>query len=1098
VIPNRTGARRPSAPVAIGATALALLWILGSALPAPAAASDRVEQVTVVKDHRGMKLQVDGRDFMVFGMNWGYMPIGENYAYDFWGQPDEFIRSALAVEMPLLQNMGVNSIRQYVGIPPRWVEYIWENYGIYTILNHPVARWGATVEGVWIGETDYSDPKLRAAVKAEVVAMVEEFEDTPGVLMWLLGNENNYGLSWSSFEIEALPEGEQHAVRARFLYSLMGELVDEIHARDRKRPVSMANGDIQYLDIIAEECPNLDIFGTNQYRGISVGDMNQRVLDAMNIPLVYTEFGSDAFNSRTMREDQIMQARYLIGQWQEIYERSYGKGLVGNHIGGMIFQWADGWWKYLQEERLEIHDTHASWPNAAYREDFVEGENNMSEEWWGICAKGPTDAQGHFQVYPRAAYYALARAFTLDPYAPGTDLETIRDHFGAITPSAAMLEARGDKAALKSESMEKVRVSSLRMELETYSTGGTVTTTPAVPTVPAESYPSFLGFDHMQSFYVGVEAKPTDNVIANVEFNILGNVPDNPIDEIFYENRGRGKWVLDEENTLAEFDAYDRLRVYQASVSWDDKWFQLDAFYRTGHLHWGFEGDFFGLYRNAFYGENIDIYNGIAPVGMEIAFKRDLAGLKAAFGPQLWWGANPAIFLKYQRDIGRFAVTGIFQEDIAAGEASVTSSVQPTAENRKASLQALTRYGRWSFEGGALWSGSPKVGEEFRIFDDRDPDDIQVLEDEIKDEDAWGFKGKVTYEKGPFRWYGQGAYMGLVADAGPTEVITFTGWKLKDSGSGNQKNALSGFTYNVGDWQIGPNFLWQEPIIGPIPGSAPEEGLPELAVPRNLLYDPATGTTSDPFAVLDNREMTAFEVLFTYDPHPATWFYAWDNEQREGARFAFNVGFVYKDLPTTRDARVFYDTDGITQFAFPGAAPAHTEWEVHSRVTGRLGPQTRLIANLYAGESEPNGWLFAAEDATTLPVEDRLLQSRLNRIIHRYGADVRLIHRSWSAMGMIKLNDWGVYDYHRDWNYTFPLQLVADVSYSLGRPRYFGLPETKLGMRFLYRTLDEYSNRYRLPYEWESYPSWRTLQERIEEQGDGTEWEIRTYLHVAL
>ena len=31
--------------------------------------------------------------------------------------------------------------------------------------------------------------------------------DTPGVLMWLLGNENNYGLSWTSFEIEALPRG---------------------------------------------------------------------------------------------------------------------------------------------------------------------------------------------------------------------------------------------------------------------------------------------------------------------------------------------------------------------------------------------------------------------------------------------------------------------------------------------------------------------------------------------------------------------------------------------------------------------------------------------------------------------------------------------------------------------------------------------------------------------------------------------------------------------------------------------------------------------------------------------------------------------------
>jgi hypothetical protein len=30
---------------------------------------------------------------------------------------------------------------------------------------------------------------------------------------------------------------------------------------------------------------------------------------------------------------------------------------------------------------------------------------------------------------------------------------------------------------------------------------------------------------------------------ANVNFNILGNVASNPIDEVFYENRGRSKTV---------------------------------------------------------------------------------------------------------------------------------------------------------------------------------------------------------------------------------------------------------------------------------------------------------------------------------------------------------------------------------------------------------------------------------------------------------------------------------------------------------------------------------------------------------------------------
>ena len=44
-------------------------------------------RVTVYRDARGFKLQVDGRDTMVFGMNWGYTPIGENYTYNFWANP---------------------------------------------------------------------------------------------------------------------------------------------------------------------------------------------------------------------------------------------------------------------------------------------------------------------------------------------------------------------------------------------------------------------------------------------------------------------------------------------------------------------------------------------------------------------------------------------------------------------------------------------------------------------------------------------------------------------------------------------------------------------------------------------------------------------------------------------------------------------------------------------------------------------------------------------------------------------------------------------------------------------------------------------------
>ncbi len=121
---------RRTVRLGIGAAAgLALLVACGAVTPAVAAGD--AQTVRVVKDDAGQRLQVDGRDLMVLGMNWDYMPIGENYLYALWNQPDDVIIDALAREMPLLQDMGVNVIRQYVGVPARWIRYIYENYGIY-------------------------------------------------------------------------------------------------------------------------------------------------------------------------------------------------------------------------------------------------------------------------------------------------------------------------------------------------------------------------------------------------------------------------------------------------------------------------------------------------------------------------------------------------------------------------------------------------------------------------------------------------------------------------------------------------------------------------------------------------------------------------------------------------------------------------------------------------------------------------------------------------------------------------------------------------------------------------------------------------------
>ena len=119
----------------------------------------QANQVSLKESQNGVKLQVNGSDFFVKGMNWDYFPIGTNFSYSLWKQPESLIKAALDNEMALLKNMGVNTIRVYSGIPKKWITYIYENYGIYTMLNHSFGRYGLTIEGAWTPVTHYDNPR---------------------------------------------------------------------------------------------------------------------------------------------------------------------------------------------------------------------------------------------------------------------------------------------------------------------------------------------------------------------------------------------------------------------------------------------------------------------------------------------------------------------------------------------------------------------------------------------------------------------------------------------------------------------------------------------------------------------------------------------------------------------------------------------------------------------------------------------------------------------------------------------------------------------------------------------------------------------------
>ncbi|MEN0065582.1 MAG: hypothetical protein AAGA48_25805 [Myxococcota bacterium] len=1033
---------------------LLTLWaLMSSAFAQP-------HQVQVYEDDRGFKLLVDDEPVYLFGMNWGYMPVGENYRYDFWSLPDDKIEEALRTEMGLMKRMGINTIRQYANIPPKWVEWIHDNYGIYTMINPLVGRYGVTVDNAYIPQTPYGDPKVRELLINQTMEEVRPYYNTRGVILFMLGNEANYGLEWTSFEIANLPKGDRERAKAVHLYSLYGEIIDKIHAENDHHLVSICNGDLGYLDLIAELAPNQDVFASNVYRGLSSRDLFQRVKDELGIPFFYSEFGSDAYNAKEGREDSVMQAKYLKSLWQELYEQSYGNGASGAALGGYIFQWSDGWWKYNQEINLDIHDTTASWSNRAFIDDFVEDGNNMNEEWFGIAAKTPPRADGLYDVQPRTAYWMLKEAFELHPYEPGLNADRIRLHFAGLEPAA--YKQNYDVARIASGANDaKIRISELRVDLGSYVVGGT--------DKPGRN-PANLSYDHLQSIYLGAEAKPDDKLRFETAVNVLGNVPINRIDGIFFENRGDRSGSADDVVEGFNLSGLERVKLYRASFEWRTKHFDMEGFYRTGHYHWAYEGDFFGIYPEANYGPYPDIYNGDVPIGVAVAGKQKLDGLKVVVGPQIYWGANPGVIAKYSRPMGRWRFDIVHQEDIAPlpPRGTVQSQAVPEQLTRKTGIHlGFARGDSFTVDIGGLWAGTPKIGQAFTYVQDAEGNEsyldsgLDVIRDEIRLIDTFGAKAKVTGRIGKLQGYVQGSYQGLVADGGGDYGVTVAGWRLRASGRGNNMSAIGGAALQLGNVVIAPTGLWQRPLIGPNPSI---EGQYD---PITRVYFPAVRARNfvdDPFAVLDNRETMAGEILIAFDPTPITWFFQWDNEQREDAGFAGSISLLYRHLPTVRDSTFGFLADG-TLFSFGGSPPPANLWDVTARAVANVG-DVQMHFDAYAGTAQARG------------TDDRLLM--------RGGGGMRAYWRSMLFQGWVKFQDWGPYDFHQDFNLTFPFQTYVDISGGLKRKPLVGTT-TRIGAFTKFRFLDEFS------------PAPALVDAQVQ-PGDplANEFEVGTYVRLSL
>ncbi len=1001
--------------------------------------AQEIERVETVQDENGWRLQVEGRDFPIKGVVWAYTPIGENYSYDLWSQSDDFIERMIDTDMELLRKMGVNTIRCFSMIPPRWVEYIYDRHGIYTMVNDLFGRYGLTVNGKWMAKTDYSDPAVRRVLLEQYRKTVMDYKDRRGVLLFMLGNESNYGLEWESDAIENLPSGERLEAKARYLYSLFGEAIALHKELDPAHPVGIVNGDLQYLAIIKEEASNLDILGVNSYRGKKAYDLfYSSVAEELDRPIIYTEIGADAYNVAWEQEDQIAQADIVRAQVEEMYYQSWGKGRSANVLGAYIFEWIDEWWKHGMEVGLDVHDTTGTWNNGAYEFDAVSGKQNMNEEWFGLVAQSTVKENDLNKRLPRAAYYTLQEIWRLDPI--WASAEEIRSHFAGIDPAALAVRPIGHSLANRADENKLIEVGG------SLSARGFMGWTDQTMT-DLETMKANANFRRVETAALAFAWKPAEALSAGLALRLFGSK--------FYPSSTTPVSFLPQPVEAARLKTDTTpVEIYSAWAEYEDELLEADFYYHTGHPDWYLEGDFFALLPEAFDTYTMDKDGSRAPFGLEIRPKAALQGLTVYAGPELYYGGFPMAMIKYYREFGKVAVGAIHQEELAYPQ---NFSIGGYSNVQAKEIRPLTRATSLSASGdflpllkahaGVLFSRPEQIGNTYTMAETAPEGQgysgspWYIYENQrITALDALAFKLRLETHALPYtQLYLQGLYAGAVSDS--KAMLNRAGSQIADIGTGNRMEAETGALVTWGNLSVAPKFNYRKPLINALPditGVAP-------------LTDITSRSFLDPFHVWANREKIQAEIVMAWDPTGATWFFDWNNDDRENARLAGSLSFLYNFYEGPTDAKEFISSSGTTYiWEKGGTAPdgsilqtsglpaVNGTWSAVARLVTQPLPGWKMIATGDAGRGQ----------STSIPD---------GKLVTYAGANLKVLANRFLLEGGARLDGWGSEQWYREFNLTYPLQWNIGLAYGFEKISFLN-QDNRAGIMITGQTLDRYSS----------------------------------------
>lgn len=323
---------------------------------------------------------------------------------NYWLQ-NEFIKY-YKQDINLMKELGVNTVRIYSSFGDDQKTYT-------TILDEFYNNQIMVIITVAISKADFESERYLRTIRY--------YKDHPSILMWALGNEWNldYNKYWGYKTVEEAAVATNIAAK-------------KIKKIDKNHPVTSILGDrftdpkkSNRIEYILSKCPEIDIWGINIYRGNNFGSLFDQWNEITSKPFYISEFGTDSFFTESYKiqndyqaiacrgkQDQNLQAKYLITLWEEVRKNLSVFNTQGKCVGAIVHEFNDELWK-VGSYHLglgDLVDYYSSSGSKSYRFYNNQGyylngghpDNVSNEEHFGLVTA---------ERVPKKSFYFLKEYF---------------------------------------------------------------------------------------------------------------------------------------------------------------------------------------------------------------------------------------------------------------------------------------------------------------------------------------------------------------------------------------------------------------------------------------------------------------------------------------------------------------------------------------------------------------------------------------------------------------------------------------------------------------------------------------------------------------